>query len=321
MSESILDKKVLLQQILKRQRIQADKLVITTNSVHYITFKHVIDAYLHLQPVKSWEWQDWNAEKRSKSGLIAAVFKIAWDVISWPFFYSEVLISANNLQKEIGTRAIFSAKHPLKVLYIRSDHWFNIKSGGSVGHVSGVINALKKLGHRVDVVTSDYLAEVEEDARFRRCAPMYSLSSNIPEGTELKYNKRLLTYIKQLWHNIQPDLIYQRYSLGNFVAIALKKLYRVPVITEYNGSFVWMSKNWGAKLIHTDFMTKIERINLAAADLVVVVSEVSRQELLERGFDESRPESRGNGPAAIFGVFFWLLLLGSIGAIKLAYAV
>ena len=47
----------------------------------------------------------------------------------------------------------------IKLLYLRSVYWFNLVSGGSVGHTAGVINALKKKVE-IDVYSNDILVAV-----------------------------------------------------------------------------------------------------------------------------------------------------------------
>lgn len=49
----------------------------------------------------------------------------------------------------------------MKILYLRTVFWFGLKAGGSVGHTSGVINALSKVA-KVDVISNDILPGVQK---------------------------------------------------------------------------------------------------------------------------------------------------------------
>jgi glycosyltransferase involved in cell wall biosynthesis len=191
-------------------------------------------------------------------------------------------------------------RHGLKdvssILFLRTDHWFNIKSGGSVGHISGVINGLRSLGYQIHIVSTDYLVGVEEDDFFYLCRPAYNRGRNIPNIPELLYNDQLIRYIDERRKELNPGYIYQRYSLGNYAGVVLKLKYGIPYICEYNGSFSWMARNWnGRKLFHERLMTRIELLNLHAADLVVVVSKIMKDELIKRGVLEDKILVNPNG--------------------------
>src|SRR4029077_20290487 len=81
---------------------------------------------------------------------------------------------------------------------------------------------------------------------------------------------------------------YQRYSLNNYAGLRLARRLSVPLILEYNGSEVWMSRHWGRPLLYDDLASRIELLNVNGADLVVVVSRAMRDELIARGVDGNR---------------------------------
>jgi glycosyltransferase involved in cell wall biosynthesis len=83
-------------------------------------------------------------------------------------------------------------------------------------------------------------------------------------------------------------MVYQRYSLHNFAGLRLAHHLRVPFVLEYNGSEVWMSRHWGRPLKYEALAERIERVNVGAADLVVVVSGPMRDELVARGVPANR---------------------------------
>ena len=69
----------------------------------------------------------------------------------------------------------------------------------------------------------------------------------------------------------------------------------VPLVLEYNGSEVWIGRNWGRRLSHEALSSRIEDLNLLGAHLVVVVSDVMRDELLGRGVRGERILVNPNG--------------------------
>jgi len=113
---------------------------------------------------------------------------------------------------------------------------------------------------------------------------------------ELTYNDRLLAFAEKNWAAWRPDFIYQRLSLCNVVGAELRRRHRVPYVCEYNGSHAWMARHWDKRPLFLERTAlALEETALAGADLVVVVSEPSRQELLARGVDDARILVNPNG--------------------------
>src|SRR6185295_19328459 len=62
----------------------------------------------------------------------------------------------------------------------------------------------------------------------------------------------------------------------------------VPLVLEYNGSEVWIGKNWGRGFRYPQVALKAEEACLRHAHLVVTVSDVLADELVERGVERER---------------------------------
>jgi glycosyltransferase involved in cell wall biosynthesis len=102
--------------------------------------------------------------------------------------------------------------------------------------------------------------------------------------------------IEKQWKKWLPTFIYQRYSLGNYAGVCLKQKYNVPYICEYNGSELWVARHWGrGKLFHQKLLNRIELLNLQAADVVVVVSQPLKDELVARGIEADKILVNPNG--------------------------
>ena len=69
----------------------------------------------------------------------------------------------------------------------------------------------------------------------------------------------------------------------------------MPFVLEYNGSEIWVARHWGNALKYEALSARIQSLNLAAADLVVVVSKAIREELVGQGIDSAKILVNPNG--------------------------
>jgi glycosyltransferase involved in cell wall biosynthesis len=208
------------------------------------------------------------------------------------------------VRAEIGTLATESPKvfdkelfttRGVGMAYLRTDHWFGVKSGGSVGHISGVVESFQRSGHPLFIISTDELPLVDS-ARI----PVYVIKPkgifrNLPELPELEYDQYLIGKATDIFEKYKPSIVYQRYSLNNYSGVILSRKYRIPFILEYNGSEVWMARHWGKPLRFESTANKIELLNLHAADLIVVVSTPMKHELVKRGITEAKILVNPNG--------------------------
>lgn len=266
------------------KKLYPDKNIeIQVANLHVIAFRDLIECYLYLSCVKSWRWVDFNGDILNRNNILQSFLNVLLDLLKWLILYVTQLKKVAQASRQISCIGILKQR-PSSLLFLRTDHWFNVESGGSVGHLSGVIDGFRRLGHRTHVVSTDRLVGVTSDKDFYLCEPCYEAGRNLPEIPELLYNNQLLTFIDLIWQNCSPSFIYQRYSLGNYTGELIKQKYKVPYICEYNGSFPWVAKHWSQrKLFHEELLDRIEVLNLHGADLIVVVSKVLFDELVQRG--------------------------------------
>ena len=182
-----------------------------------------------------------------------------------------------------------------KICYLRTDHWFGIKAGGSVTHISGVANGFSGLGYRLFFISTDKLEMIDNKRTplfLLKPSPFFRNSYEIPE---MAYNSRLIKTATQVFGEEKPTLIYQRYSVNNYSGIVLSRKFKLPFVLEYNGSEVWIARNWGQPFRFEKIAEKIELANLQTADLVVVVSQPMKDTLLERGIEGDKILVNPNG--------------------------
>ncbi len=183
----------------------------------------------------------------------------------------------------------------LKILYLRTFFWLDVKSGGAVTHTKEVI---KFLGNKVDldVVSNENLSGVKRKIRIVK--PIFAF---LPVSIkELIYNVKIIAEIGNSCKKY--DAIYQRHSANSFCGAWLAKKYSIPFILEYNSSEVWKIKNrpyptggfFGfikkiyRALIQLKIVKSIELYNLKGSSLIVAVSKALKEDLIERGIEENK---------------------------------
>jgi glycosyltransferase involved in cell wall biosynthesis len=179
-------------------------------------------------------------------------------------------------------------------LYLRTDLWFGVKSGGSVGHIAGVLNNLNKHFNGQPIFYStDIIPTVIQNVDFNLLTPNcdYWDFNEIPT---IASNLAFVKKFKDFDFN-KISLIYQRYSINNFLGAEIATKYNIPLIIEFNGSEVWISKNWGKALKYEKLSKEIEMAVLDKADLIVVVSSPIKNDLVSLGIDPKKILVNPNG--------------------------
>lgn len=173
-----------------------------------------------------------------------------------------------------------------RVTYIRSDFWLKESSpNGAVAHTEGVVNSLVKQGYDVDVISTYPMSFIKQCHSFQTCTPN-GWTTGISELEEMEYNRQLFGFLKRT--DEKPDIVYQRYGRNNYAGLMYARYLGVPFVLEYNGSEIWMSKNWMRPLRYEPMTEEIESCVLTHADLVVGNAEAFRKELLSRGVEMDR---------------------------------
>ena len=168
-------------------------------------------------------------------------------------------------------------------VYLRSDLIYGLHAGGSVGHIAGVVNNLESCSARPHFFTTAAIPTVREDIPCTIVAPEDKRYWTHREMSALCFSE---TFTARVAEGVAPDrtsFIYQRYCLNNTSGLELSLRCGVPFVLEYNGSEVWISRHWGQPLHREALSLRIERLNLEAADCIVVVSEALRDTLAEQG--------------------------------------
>lgn len=179
-------------------------------------------------------------------------------------------------------------------LYLRADLSFGVKAGGSVGHTAGVINHLGDFAGPPIVITSDPVPTVAPEIETHTIEPDEAFW-HYQELPAFVMNRAVTRTVTRVVGPRTPAFVYQRYTLNGYAAVQLARQWRVPLVTEYNGSEVWVARHWGRPLAHESLSTRIEHINLKAAHLVSVVSRPLADEVIALGVDAARVLVNPNG--------------------------
>ncbi len=183
-------------------------------------------------------------------------------------------------------------------VYLRTDLAFGIRSGGSIGHIAGVLNHLDASTGKPIFLSTDIVPTVREDLETHIILPKKEFW-DFKELPSIHFNEVFEETAQGYLKDKKISFIYQRYSINNYSGVKLARLYSVPFILEYNGSEVWIHRHWGRSLKYEELSDQVELLNLKAADVVVVVSRAMKDELLERGIEAEKILVNPNGADAV----------------------
>jgi glycosyltransferase involved in cell wall biosynthesis len=181
---------------------------------------------------------------------------------------------------------------PTQILYLRSQLWLGLQGGGSVAHTAGVIGGLEDAGVEVHVVSSDRLPGVAASTDV--ALPETWFDGWLREVEDLAYNVGFFGAALRAARRTRPQAIYQRHTAFNISGALLSRLLRLPLVLEFNSSELWKGRYWGGLRL-TRPAALVERINLRAADRVVVVSDVLKTQVVVAGVAAEKVVVNPNG--------------------------
>jgi glycosyltransferase involved in cell wall biosynthesis len=171
-------------------------------------------------------------------------------------------------------------------------------------HISGVIDSLKRLGHRVTEVALVSAAqgpkhrEVGNEPRAMRTL-MFSLAKYAPNKlfriAELAYGCTAFWKIARVLRRETHDLLYERYAYFNFGGILASKLFRIPAILEVN---IVTTLNDVRRLEFRRIARYVEEKLLRSADAIFVVSDFLKDHLVSRGVNADKIHVQPNAFSA-----------------------
>jgi len=187
----------------------------------------------------------------------------------------------------------------MKIIYARTQFWFNLKSGGSVGHTLGVLNGFEQNNCKIKIIANERFLGIDDFDYF-----IIEPKIKRPLG-ELLYNFYASGKFKNEVSKFKPDFIYHRYTGYTFFVAKIAKELNIPLVLEFNSFFTWFikylekNKNLFKKfvkryLLH-NMVNQIEFYNLKNASLVVSVSKPLKTDLLRMGIPAEKILVNPNG--------------------------
>ncbi|MDP3716192.1 MAG: methyltransferase domain-containing protein [Acidobacteriota bacterium] len=179
-------------------------------------------------------------------------------------------------------------------VYLRTDYWAKISSGGSYGHTCYVAKELAAVTERFVCFMGSRFAMLDDYGLRQVVLPPASETSN--ETDLLRAHWVYYPQLKLAMEALRPAYIYERLCMGNFCGAALSLELGIPYIVEYNGSEISMTRSFGGVgLTHEDVFIKAEDAAFRQATMISVVSEVVRDSLIARGVNPAKILVNPNG--------------------------
>ena len=229
------------------------------------------------------------------SAGVKHILQCVADLAAAPFALLLFFMRAGNLNSKPNKIRVKDIPEKSSFLYFRTDTFEDLRAGGSVGHTTGVIKGFMAYGLRPLYISPYPISAVREMQ-----IPLFTVKRpawfrNLPELPMMRYSEYLYAEAKNVVSHQKAAFVYQRYSLNNYTGLLLADRFNLPFILEYNGSEIWVARNWSTPLRFEKIAERIESANLRRADLIVVVSRPIRDELVQRGIDPSRILVNPNG--------------------------
>jgi glycosyltransferase involved in cell wall biosynthesis len=198
----------------------------------------------------------------------------------------------------------------MRILYLCEDGGIDLtgRSGGSI-HIHSFVRALTDLGHQITVVCTRVSSpkSLEDELRAEvRPAPLadwnHSLANairagnrligraarNNPDAVRTLHNLRFFRTAAKAARELDPDFIYERYSLWGMAGLRLARNRSIPHVLEVNAPLAFEQQRFRAGLTCPPLARWVERRIWRKADLSIVVSDTLRSLLQNAG---ARPES------------------------------
>jgi len=190
-----------------------------------------------------------------------------------------------------------AATRPLKSgpgLYLRTDFWNRIISGGSYGHTCYVAKELAATASGFACLLPHRYALLDDLGVFQVALD----SPPEPAGEEamITASPYYLPMVRTACGFVRPAYIYERVCLGNWIGARLSRELGIPYIVEYNGSEIVMHRDSNhPPLRYAAVYEKVEEFAFRQATGISVVSAHIKDDLVRRGVDARRILVNPNG--------------------------
>lgn len=239
-------------------------------------------------------------EERRPRTLAGAPARLAWEAALSAVTLARARKELKRLEGAVAEKKISGKNdaapanpHAPEIVYLRATPGAGTQVGGASSHINGFVNAALKRGARIRFISNDELAGLDQSKTPLHIIwpePLGSTRAVFDMHNNLRFTRGAVREIEKN----PPDFIYQRYSRFSFAGVEASLRTHRPLFLEYNGSEVWVGQHWD-KVGMLPLLERYERLNLAAAARIFVVSEVERDNLLHAGVDGNKIIVNPNG--------------------------
>jgi len=239
--------------------------------------------------------------KNSRSSLLlGAPLSLAREAANSASAMANARQELARFEKEVENRSAVSAAprsldtgRQLRITYLRATPGPGTQAGGAASHIKGVIEGLLELGAEVQVISNDELVGLDP-AKVRLTKIDPELRGSTRAVFDITNNAVFTRGAAAFVQQSHPDFIYQRYARFSWAGVVASLVSGRPLFLEYNGSEVWVGRHWD-RVSNLDLLERYERLNLAAATRIFVVSEVDRVNLEQAGIAPEKIIVNSNG--------------------------
>lgn len=174
----------------------------------------------------------------------------------------------------------------MRILY----HHRTRSQDGQRVHIDGLIGALRRAGHEVEIVGPP--PKREPEGRAGTSGP--PRRSVLREWTELAYNVIEFVQLVRAAARFRPDAIYSRHALFVIAPVWVARRLRLPLIVEVNAPFTQERSRHGG-LAFPGLARRLENGALNRAGRVIVVTQAMADLMAAQGVETDRLEVHWNG--------------------------
>ena len=179
-------------------------------------------------------------------------------------------------------------------VYLRTDFWAPITSGGSYGHTCYVAKELA-------AVTEDFTCFMAHRYPLLDDYGLRQIVLALPgplqdEDTIVSATDHYTVALRAALQVVRPSYIYERLCLGNYSAAQLSLELKIPYIVEYNGSEISMRRSFDndGYFYEAEYLAA-EAFAFKQATMISVVSSEVKATLVARGVDADKILVNPNG--------------------------
>jgi glycosyltransferase involved in cell wall biosynthesis len=284
---STIRKKGAIGAVSELRKQKCDSLILAFESIESEGLISVLMSFALISRAKSifLLLPDFKLEEISRWKIFSSLLQILSATFSGFYALLYASLDMRRFNKKPSKETKF--KRGESVLYLNMNLWYGVKVGGSVGHIAGVVNEFNRDGSSVHYasISDSSVIDPEVNRILLNSPKSFGLP---PEINSYRFDLFNYKMINKIVDNIEPSFIYQRLSVCSYTGAKLAEKLKIPLIVEYNGSEVWIARNWGRPLFFEKIAKKAEDVMLMRANVVVTISDVLRDELITRGVEPNK---------------------------------